>query len=153
MQEFPHRYIVSAEAAPDGDVELSARRLPVLRSASPAEFDGPGDRWSPETLLVGAVADCFVLTFRAVARLSKVPWTSLECEANATLDRLERVTRFTDVALTARLVVPSGTDPARAQRALEKAEQNCLISNSLNAAVHLETEVTVASAPDVLAEV
>ena len=151
MQEFPHRYIVSAEAVSEGDVALSAPRLPVLRSASPAEFDGPGDRWSPETLLVAAVADCFVLTFRVIARLSKIDWVSLVCEANATLDRVDRVVRFTDVVLRARLAVPPGADPARAERALAKAEQNCLVSNSLIAEVHLETQVDVV-AETVLAE-
>ncbi len=46
MQEFPHHYAVAAAGAVQGDVELIAERLPTLRSASPAEFDGPGDRWS-----------------------------------------------------------------------------------------------------------
>jgi hypothetical protein len=57
MQAFPHRYAVTAagSGAAQGDVELSADRLPALRSASPTEFDGPGDRWSPEAFLVGAV--------------------------------------------------------------------------------------------------
>src|SRR6185437_15854167 len=59
MQPFPHRYEVSARASAEGDVTLESYQLPALKSASPAEFGGPGDRWSPETLLVGAVADCF----------------------------------------------------------------------------------------------
>ena len=67
MQALPHRYRVKGAGRITGDVELTAERLTMLRSASPAEFDGPGDRWSPETLLVGAVGDCFILTFRAVA--------------------------------------------------------------------------------------
>ena len=65
MEPFPHRYRVKGRGQVTGDVELSADGLTTLRSASPAEFDGPGGRWSPETLLVGAVADCFILTFRA----------------------------------------------------------------------------------------
>ncbi len=142
MHELPHRYVVSAEAVPDGDVALHAPKLTVLASASPAEFGGPGDRWSPETLLAGAVADCFVLTFRAVARASRLPWTSVECDAVATLDRIDGVIRFSDVALSARLVVPPGTDAERGRRALERAEQNCLVSNSLKASVHLKTEVS-----------
>ena len=55
MQALPHRYLVKGTGGITGDVELTAERLTVLRSASPAEFDGPGDRWSPETLLVGAL--------------------------------------------------------------------------------------------------
>jgi organic hydroperoxide reductase OsmC/OhrA len=40
-----------------------------------------------------------------------------------------------------RLQVPAGTDEAKARRLLEKAEQSCLISNSLKAPVHLQAEV------------
>lgn len=145
MQDLPHRYAVDAEGAVDGDVELTAARVPRLRSASPVEFGGPGDRWSPETLLVGAVADCFVLTFRAVARASQLSWTSLRCDAEGTLDRIDRVTQFTQLDLHARLTVPAGTSADRARRVLEKAEHNCLISNSLKAPIHLETDVIVAT--------
>ena len=81
MQPFPDRYEVSAGATVTGDVTLESERLPALKSAAPAGFGGPGDRWSPETLLVGAVADCFMLTFRAIAGMSQLPWTSLRCEA------------------------------------------------------------------------
>jgi peroxiredoxin-like protein len=144
MQEFPHFYTVRAAGAVEGDVELTAERLPGLRSASPAEFGGPGDRWSPETFLVGAVADCFILTFRAVARASQLSWTSLRCDATGTLDRSDRLTQFTDVDLRARLTLPAGSDMDRARRALEKAERGCLISNSLKAKVHLESEIDVA---------
>jgi organic hydroperoxide reductase OsmC/OhrA len=144
MQDFPHHYAVTAAGTADGDIELSAQRLPPLRSASPAEFGGPGDRWSPETLLVSAVADCFILTFRAVARASRLPWTSLGCDVNGTLDRIDRATQFTHLDIHARLSVPAGTDADLARRALEKAEHNCLISNSLKASIHLDADVDVA---------
>jgi peroxiredoxin-like protein len=143
MHPFPHHYSAAAIGNVEGDVDVTVTDLPRIRSASPAEFGGPGDRWSPETLLVGAVADCFVLTFRAVARASKLPWTSLQCEAVGTLDRTDRLISFTDVTLRARLVVPAGTDVDRARRAMEKAEEGCLISNSLKASIHLVPEVDV----------
>ena len=141
MQPFPHRYDVSARATAEGDVTLESHQLPALQSASPAEFGGPGDRWSPETLLVAAVADCFVLTFRAIAAMSRFPWSSLTCEVAGTLDRVERVTRFTELTIHARLQIADGVDEAKARRLLEKAEQSCLISNSLKATVRLEAEV------------
>jgi organic hydroperoxide reductase OsmC/OhrA len=147
MQELPHHYTATAVGAVDGDVELTASRVPRLRSASPAEFGGPGDRWSPETFLVGAVADCFILTFRAIARASKLSWTSLQCDVTGTLDRVDRVTQFTHLNVHAHLIVPAGTNADQARRTLEKAERGCLISNSLKAASHLEPEVDVATAP------
>ena len=137
MRDFPHYYSVTANSAAQGDVELTSEGAGAIRSASPKEFDGPGNRWSPETLLVGAVADCLILTFRAVARASRLPWTSLECDVAGTLDRVERAAQFTAFEIHAHLTVPAGTDPDAARRALDKAERNCLIANSLRAVVHL----------------
>ena len=125
---------------------MTADRLTMLRSASPAEFDGPGDRWSPETFLVGAVADCFILTFRAVAHASKLSWISLDCDVTGTLDRVDRVTQFTAFDMTAHLVVPVGVDADVARHALEKAERSCLISNSLKANVVLDATVEIGAA-------
>lgn len=141
MHDLPHRYSVSASAQAEGDVALESGGLPKLASAPPAEFDGPGDRWSPETLLLAAVADCFVLTFRAVAKASKLEWRSLVCEVEGTLDRVERVMQFTELRVRATLRVPSGTDEARAQRALERSEKGCLVTNSLKARSQLSAEV------------
>jgi len=143
MQPFPHHYAVLANAATDGEVELASAGLASLASAAPVEFDGPGDRWSPETLLVAAIADCFVLTFRAIARASKLEWTRLACEVHGTLDRAAGVTRFTGFAVRARLALPAGGNEATGKRLLEKAEKGCLVTNSLAAPVALATEVSV----------
>lgn len=143
MLTFPHFYEVTATATPDGDVHLGADGIPPLATALPREFDGPGDRWSPEALVVGAVADCFILTFRGVAKASKLPWSSLDCDATGTLERVEGVTRFTRIHLHASLSVPPGVDEELARRLLQKAEDRCLVSRSLNAVTHLESRVTV----------
>ena len=147
MKELPHRYVVTATATTAGDVRVAADGLPVLPSASPVEFGGPGDRWSPETMLVAAVGDCFVLTFRAVAAASRLSWVSLDCAVTGTLDQIERAMQFTGFEVRARLMLPPGVDHALAQRALEKAERNCLVTNSLKAAVRLETEIGVVLEP------
>lgn len=141
MQDFPHRYQVEASAESEGNVVIASNGLTDLTTAPPAEFGGPGDQWSPETLLVASVADCLVLSFRAIARASSLPWLSLRCEGDGVLDRVERTTRFTDITLRAHLVVPGGTSHDKALRVLDKAERSCLISSSLACPVHLEPHV------------
>lgn len=141
MKAFPHHYQVTAAAGPDGEVVLSSAGLEALHTAPPVEFDGPGDRWSPEGLLVGAMADCFTLTFRAVARAARLPWVTLNVEVIGTLEREQGVSRFTSFALHARLRVPAGGDREMAERALHKAEAGCLISNSLSGQRHLTISV------------
>lgn len=145
MHPFPHRYTVETSVTADSDVTLSSRGLPPLSTATPVEFEGPGDRWSPETLLVAAVADCFAITFRGIARASKLPWLSLSCEVEGTLTRVDRVTQFTEFVVRARLQVPDGTHEEQAHRILAKAEETCLITRSLTGTTRLEAEVEIAT--------
>jgi peroxiredoxin-like protein len=145
MHEFPHHYKVEASGGPDGDAALSGAGLETIPSASPIEFGGPGDRWSPETLLVAAVAGCFILSFRAIARASKLSWISLKCEVDGTLDRVEGAMKFTRFVVRVTLDVPQDTNEERAHRLLEKAERSCLVTNSLSGETHLDAKVQKAS--------
>ena len=141
MHPFPHRYVVTAGMRPDGDVPLSMDGVRVIESAPPKEFDGPGNQWSPEGLLTAAVADCFMLSFRAISAASKYPWVSLEARTEGTLDRVEGKMRFTRFDTHAKLHVPEGADIERAKKLLEKAEHACLVANSLNSERHLTVDV------------
>lgn len=143
MHPFPHRYRVTAQGADAGRVTLVHDGAPALESSAPAEFGGPGDAWSPEGLLVGAVADCFILTFRAVARMAKLEWSDLQVHVEGTLDRIDDVTAFTAFELHATLAVDAGVNEAVALETLERAERRCLIANSLKAPVHLRAELAV----------
>ena len=143
MHEFPHFYRATATAAVDSHVAVAAGEFPEIITAPPVEFGGPGDQWSPEHLLVGTVANCFVLTFRAVARNSKLDWTHLECSPEGVLERVDRTTRFTRFTVNATLTVPPGTDTSKAERLLHMAERGCLITESLMADTDLVTEIVV----------
>ena len=142
MKPLPHHYDVHLTAGPSGYAELSWSGVPVLRAAAPVEYDGPGDAWSPEHLLLASVQACFLFTLRAIARISKVEFTSLELDAVGTVDRQEGVTRFTEIVLRPRLTVAPGTDPERVIRVLEKSEKACLVSASLSTPIRLEPTVT-----------
>ena len=140
-EPLPHRYVASAELRPEEFVRLASPGLEPIESAGPAEFGGPGDLWSPETLLVAAVADCLLLSFKATARAGRLEWNSIECEVEAILDRVDGITRFTRMTERVILTIPAGGNESKARRLLEKAEQTCLITNSLTGEVHLDAEV------------
>lgn len=143
MQPFPHVYRVTAKGAAAGRVILDHEGVAPIESAPPVEFGGPGDAWSPEGLLVAAIGDCFILTFRSVARASKLEWSDLAVRVEGTLERRDGVTAFTAFAVHANLGVTADVDEALARNALERAERGCLISNSLRGAVHLQTQLTI----------
>ena len=145
MQELPHHYHVSASAESEGNVSLQADDAPQLVSAAAAEFGGPGDQWSPEMLLVGAVVDGFILSFRAIARSSDFAWNRLGCSATGVVAHVDGATRFTEFNIEASLTVPEGADDENARRLLEKARDASLIRNSLYGEFHLGIDITMAT--------
>jgi organic hydroperoxide reductase OsmC/OhrA len=131
MKPYPHVYAATAKGSATGSVAVESAELPALVTAPPAEFDGPGDVWSPETLLMAAIADCYILTFRGVARAAKFDWEELQCEVRGVLERVGNVTRFSGYTNLATLVVKPGSDHAKGEELMERAERVCLVSNSL----------------------
>jgi len=65
----------------------------------------------------------------------------LALEGEGIVDRQDGRTRFTKIILRPRLTLPSGADPVRVKRALEKAERTCLVSASLSTPIRLEPEI------------
>ena len=145
MQEFPHRYYVSTVASGDYHT-VSAPGLEDLRVAGPVEFDGPGDSWSPESLMTGAIGSCYILTFRAVARASQLDWIDIRCGVESILDRIDRVTRFTEATLSVTLTIDDPAKRDHAERIIRKAKENCLVSNSLTTQITLVPEILVQQA-------
>ena len=141
MKAYPHTYTVSARGAHAGMVAVSSQGVADIDTAPPPEFDGPGNVWSPETLLVAAVADCFILTFRALSRAAKLEWEQVECQVEGVLERVSGVAQFVRFSSRAKLTVKAGTDRAKAAQLLERAEKPCLIANSLRGERHLEVEI------------
>jgi organic hydroperoxide reductase OsmC/OhrA len=141
MKPLPHVYTARLSGGPAGYALVDSPGVPELRTAPPADFDGPGDAWSPEQLLMAAVEACFLFTFRAVALASKLAFVTIVVEGEGTVDRQGGATRFTQIVLRPRLTLPPGTDPARALRIMEKSEKACLISASLAAPVRHEPEI------------
>ena len=141
MKPYPHHYTAAATARGPGTVMICAAALPSIETAPPPEFDGPGGAWSPETLLCATVADCFVLTFRAVARAAHFAWIALDCQVEGVLERSDNRTQFTRFSTVARLTIPAGADEAKARHLLGRAEHGCLVANSLRGERTLSTEL------------
>ncbi len=142
MEALPHRYRVRAHTRDEAaTATLGGPDLPELASCPPREFGGSGGHWSPETLLVAAVVDCFTLGFHIIAEASRYPWRELDCEGEGVVDRADGGLRFTALRLRARLRIPPDGNAERGERLLRKAEEICLVSRSLKVPVALEASV------------
>jgi organic hydroperoxide reductase OsmC/OhrA len=143
---------VSAEWSGGSFVNVEAPGKSALRVTKPAEFGGPsGSFWSPEELLVNALASCYAITLEAFAERRQVPLRDLHLEALGHIERRrnggwEFVFIQLDVVLT--------TDPgfeAAARSVCEIAEDRCIVGRALETPVDVRVVVRAATKEPVAA--
>ena len=143
--ENQYSYSTEVEWTGERRGDLSAPDLPDLEVDAPPEFKGNEGVWTPEHLFVAAVNSCFMTTFLAIAENSKLEFVSFSADAKGKLEELEgQGFIMTEVVLHPKLLISHARDAERAGRILEKAEKNCLISNSIKTETRLEAEVSFA---------
>lgn len=150
--QLPYFYETEVEWASGRKASLRSSGLPALEIAPPPEFQGEPGIWTPEHLYVASVDACFVVTFLAIADLSKLDFVSFASDAKGKLEKIEGSGyQITEVVIRPKLVVRNARDMERAARLLDKAERNCLISNSIKTVVKLEPEINFESSDKLVA--
>jgi peroxiredoxin-like protein len=117
---------------------MSCAGKPEVQVATPPEFKGHEGIWSPEDLFVASVNICLMTTFLAVAERAGLAFSSYESTAEGRLELVEGKFQFTAITLRPSITLRSGEDAVKAKELIEKAEANCLISNSMKATMTLE---------------
>lgn len=141
-KSLPYFYETEIEWKGERRGELRATNLPAIKIDAPPEFKGHEGVWTPEHLFVASVNACFMTTFVAIAENSKLEVVSLRSTAKGKLEKVEGVGyQITEVVIRPVVIVRSGHDVGRAARIMEKAEKNCLITNSVKSAIRLEPEI------------
>lgn len=114
-----------------------------IEVATPPEFrEGLAGYWSPEDLLVSAVASCFTLTLAAVADRGGAPLLDATVTATGHMShRDDGRYGFIVFEIDASLeTVPGGEDAVR--RAAKDAETRCLVTHALDVPVHVAVTVS-----------
>ena len=93
-----------------------------IHFAAPLQFGGLEGRWTPEDLLLCAVAGCFTTPFRVLAENSKWEYTDLEVEAAGKVDKANSGYSFSHIILKPHLQIIGEGERARAFELLQKAE-------------------------------
>lgn len=124
------------------DLKLSGSKQPGIAAGAPPEFHGREENWSPEHLFVAALNSCYALTLLSIAEFSKVSVVSLSSTAKGKLDKAQGGGyQITEIVVKPRVVIASAIDLTRMPRILEKAKENCFISNSIKSTIKVEPEV------------
>lgn len=103
----------------------------AVHFTAPPQFGGIEGRWTPEDLLLSAVASCFTTTFHAVAGYSKFEYLDLEVEVEGVVAKTATGYCFTKVIVRPRLTVGDDHAQTRGLDLLKKAQSLCLVSRAL----------------------
>jgi peroxiredoxin-like protein len=120
---------------------ISCAGKPDIQVATPPEFKGHEGIWSPEDLFVASANICLMTTFLAVAERAGLAFISYESQAEGKLELVDGKFQFTTITLRPTITLQANADAAKAKELIEKAEANCLISNSMKARVSLEPTI------------
>lgn len=124
-------------------VELEHGAPRIVHFSAPPEFGGEPGVWTPEHFLLAAVASCFIATFQAVARASKLDFQGIEVSVEGAIEKDTGGFRFTKLTLRPVLILCAEEERERALRLLEKSEKICLVTRSLSSEVQLESKILV----------
>ena len=137
-----HLYENEIEWQGGKDLKLGGGKLPDIAAGAPPEFKGREGVWSPEHLFVASLNSCYALTLLAIAEFSKIQIISLSSTANGKLEKIPGSSyQITEVIVHPRVVLASANDLTRMPRILEKAKENCFVSNSIKSTIRIEPEV------------
>lgn len=143
MAELPvFYYETEVEWKKEKEGQIGGPSLPGVAVGAPPEFKGREGLWSPEQLFVASLNTCYMLTFLAIAENSKVSLVSFSSTAKGKLEKVAGGNyQVTEIVVKPRVVIASTNDLGRLPRILEKAKENCFVSNSIKSDVKVQPEV------------
>jgi peroxiredoxin-like protein len=115
----------------------------AIHFTAPPEFGGLEGRWTPEELLLAAVASCYTTTVRTIAGDARVDFTDLNVEASGVIRRAESGYLFAQIVLRPNLKISSAEERERALELLRRAEKLCLVSRALGTNVTFEPQLEI----------
>jgi len=124
---------VSTLTKPEGRASIPVSSVPL--------YGGDGACWNPEDLLAGALANCHMLTFLALAAKTRLEVTAYEGAAISEMETVERISRVGSITLKPTIRVAKGTDHAKVEEMFHKAHKYCVIANSFNGKILMEPTV------------
>lgn len=120
----------------------------TIHFSEAAELGGLQGRWTPEQLLLCALAGCFTTTFHDVARTAKFEYTDLEVEIEGSVRRSRTAgCNFNEILIRPRLTVNSENQREAGLNLLRRTKAVCMISRAITVPQTLEPTVDTVKVP------
>lgn len=135
-------YHTSLEWKSERQGYLRSEGKPEIYVSSPPEFKGIPGVWSPEDFFVASAEMCTMSTFLSFGGRKGIPLKSYKSSAEGTLEHVDGKYRFTKITIKPDVVVGKEWSREQVEEMFRQAHDNCLIANSMTAAVSIAPTIT-----------
>lgn len=136
---FPHHVSATVSRTSASRARVHAEPRVPLNGGPSSEFDGDATAWSPEQLLLSSVGLCMLTTFEAFCARDGIELLDWTTSMKGSVDRSARGLMFNSIVLSIDMEVSGNVD--RVEDTFEDAKRYCLILNSLDVPVVVETTI------------
>jgi organic hydroperoxide reductase OsmC/OhrA len=142
-QRIEHAYRVDAWwASGRSGIAKSDSAPNAIHFTAPTEFGGLEGCWTPEELLLAALAGCLTTTLRAIAGV-QFSLTDLQVEANGIVRKAASGYSFSEIVVRPTLKIADLSEREQALQILKRAESLCLVARALATPLRFEPEIEV----------
>ena len=115
----------------------------AIHFTAPPQSGGLQGRWTPEDLLLTALAACFTTTFHSLTSYSSFEYTDLQVEVDGAVSKMDNGYVFSEIIIRPNLTIKDEQSREVAISLLQKAARVCLVSRALTTAPKLEIGVEI----------
>jgi organic hydroperoxide reductase OsmC/OhrA len=121
--------------------QVGAEGKSEFKVATPPEFGGPENQWTPEDLLAASVASCVMTSTLFFTNRSKIEMDSYQSKAIATMEKTPAGLAITAIQVLITVQLKDVSQSEAMQKAVDMAKKNCPVSAALNCPVKIELSI------------
>ncbi len=144
MVTFPLHFSVQAEGKSGIATLWTARsaHLPPISCGIPPDFGGTGQCYSPDYLFAISILNCLIATFKVYCEKSNASFSEIKGKAVVSMNKHPSEKNFwmSDIDFT--LEVTGASHIEKVKTLLDRAVQDCAVSNSVKSAKTFHLHVT-----------
>jgi organic hydroperoxide reductase OsmC/OhrA len=122
---------------------LKSKGKPDVNVACPPEFGGHPGIWAPGDLFVGSIEVCLMTTFLWHANRKNLKMNNYLSNAQGIVEQVDGIPRFSSVTVKIKVDVESEIDKKNAEIIIKKIKHGCLISNSIDINLEIDSEISI----------
>lgn len=109
--------------------------------SKPPQYRGLHGTLTPEDAFIGSIIMCIAATFDTYASKMHLKILDFDSEGRGVVDKVDGKWRFSKIDVKVKITIPRATNVKAIQKAIQKAQDNCLVSASISSPIAYDVQI------------